>query len=183
MTSTTFRLGFALLLSIISSALFPLQAAGTVARDYLTPKEVAQVKLAQVIDQRIDVFVKAAERRLLVLANPIAAPGNQTAKEVEKWGDLPTGTRVELITDIVNILDAAITNIDDVAARDEKNRLIPKALRKLAGAATRFQTPLVAMLERTQDVNERRALQRAMENVEAILSASSKLPPEEKKTK
>lgn len=181
MMSMFHRLAFAFLLSILSSLAFPLHAASAASRDYLTPKEQEQVKVAQVIDQRIDVFIKAAERRLLVLSNPGDASGKQTQKDVEKWGDLPKGTRVELIMDIANILDAAITNIDDVAMRDEKNRLIPKALRKLAGAAMRFQVQLASMRDQTQDTAERRALEQVADNVQEILSAANKLPPEEKK--
>jgi len=183
MMSKIYRLSFAFLLSILSSAMFPLLAANTAARDYLTPKEVEQVKLAQIIDQRIGVFIKAAERRLLVLANSGQAAGKQTPKDLEKWGDLPEGTRVELIMDVANILDAAITNIDDVAARDEKNRLIPKALRSLAAAVTRFQVQLASMRDQANDASERRALEQVMDNVREILSATGKLPPEEKKTK
>lgn len=173
------RLALALLLLTLSSVL-SLHAAPATSRDYLTPEEVEQVKLAQIIDQRIDVFIKAAERRLLVLSGA-GASSKQTAKEQKIWGDLPKGTRVELIMDIANILDAAINNIDDVAVRDEKNRLIPKALRKLAEAANRIQIQLAAIREQTQDNSEHRAIEEALRNVEEILGASSKLPPEEKK--
>ncbi|HKR02881.1 MAG TPA: hypothetical protein VJT09_19540, partial [Pyrinomonadaceae bacterium] len=116
-------------------------ARSPMARDYLTAKEVERVKEAQILDKRIEVFIKAAERRLLVLtgASATAGSGKQVQKEAERWGDLPQGTRAELIMDIANILDASITNIDDVAARDEHHPLLAKALRKLADAVTRFQ--------------------------------------------
>lgn len=151
------------------------------SRDYLTPKEEEQVKEAQIIDKRIEVFIKAIERRLQVLTGQSAPPGKQAQKEADKWGELPKGTRVELITDIANILDAAITNIDDVALRDEKNPLIPKALRKLADATTRFQTQLTPMSAQAKDEPERIALELVMQNAEEILEAAHKLPPEEKK--
>lgn len=166
---------------IFLSTVLPLNALIAASRDYLTPKEEAQVKQAQIIDQRIDVFIKAAERRLLVLSDPGAASSKQVQKDFEKWGDLPKGTRAELILDVANILDAAITNIDDVATRDEKNRLLPIALRKLADAATRFQANLTSLRERTQETAERRAIERVIENVQEILSAANNLPPEVKK--
>ena len=171
---------FGLLLAVLLSVL-PVGVGGAVSRDYLTPKEEEQVKLAQIIDERIDVFIKAADRRLMVLMNPADAASRQTAKEIEKWGELPKGTRVELIMDVANILDAAIINIDDLAARDEKNRLLPKALRNLAAASTRFQSQMTTMRGQTQDISEHRAIDQVLENVEAILDASARLPAEEKK--
>lgn len=146
-------------------------------RDYLTPKEEERVKEAQILDKRIEVFIKVAERRLLLLTDPAAASSKQVQKDLEKWGELPKGTRVELIMDVANILDAAVTNIDDVAVRDEHNRLLPKALRKLADAATRFQTQLLAMREQIREEQERSAIERVMENVQEILGAANKLPP------
>ena len=104
-----------------------LQAVTLQKRDHLTEKEVDLVKEAQVLDKRIDVFVKAAERRLMVINNSAAANAKQLKKDSERWGELPTGTRAELVSDIARILDEAITNIDDVSTRDERNPLIPKA--------------------------------------------------------
>lgn len=172
-------LAFALLILLATS--LPTFALAPVARDYLTPKEEERVKEAQILDKRIEVFIKAAERRLLVLTDRGAATSKPVQKDLEKWGELPTGTRVELIMDIANILDAAVTNIDDVALRDENNRLLPKALRRLAEAATRFQAQLAPMHQQTQDVTERHAIEKVMENVQEILGAANKLPPPEKK--
>src|SRR4029077_7896121 len=110
------------------------------AREHLTPEEIEQVKDAQVLDKRIDVFIKAADRRMLVLSgsSPDAATAKQLKKDSETWGELPKGSRAELIGDIAGIFDEAITNIDDVSSRDEKNPLIPKSLHKLAAAASRI---------------------------------------------
>ena len=160
-------------------------------RDYLTPQEVDLVKEAQVLDKRTEVFIKAAERRFQVLGVQIQITTiattkqsqKQAQKEAELWGDLPQGTRAELITDIAGILDAAIENIDDVALRDEKNPLVPKSLRKLADAAARFQTELGRMQEQTQDKTERLAIEQALQNVQEILEAAGKLPPAPPPTK
>ena len=105
------------------------------ARDYLTPKEIDLVKDAQELDKRIDVFIKAANRRLVVIKG-LDPNTKEIKKDAEFWGDLPAGTRSELVGDIARILDAAIDNIDDVSYRDEKNPALPRALRKLAGAAS-----------------------------------------------
>lgn len=151
-----------------------------VKRDHLTPLESDQVRAAQILDKRIEVFIKVAERRLLLLSDPNAAANKQVQKDVEKWGELPKGTRTELLTDISKILDEAITNIDDVAARDANNRLLPKALRKLAAAANRFVAQLAPMREQTKDKTEREALEAALENAQSIIEAANKLPPDVK---
>lgn len=171
------RVGCACALLIMLSGLAIIAAHPVAARDYLTPKEEERVKEAQILDKRIEVFIKVAERRLLALTDPAASSSKQVQKDLDKWGELPKGTRVELMMDIYNILDAAVTNIDDVAVRDENNRLLPKALRKLADAATRFQTQLMAMREQIREDQERAALARIMENVQEILGAANKLPP------
>ncbi len=173
--------GLALALLICFSGVQHVLALTPLARDYLTAKEEERVKEAQILDKRIEVFVKAAERRLLVLTDRNAATSKQVQKDSEMWGELPQGTRVELIMDIANILDAAITNIDDVAVRDENNRLLPKALSKLAEAATRFQAQLTPLGQQTQDGAERDAVGQVMGNVQEILDAANKLPPPEKK--
>ena len=54
-----------------------LTAASTFQkRDHLTPQEVDLVKEAQALDKRIDVFIKAAERRVMVINNSSAANAN-----------------------------------------------------------------------------------------------------------
>ena len=111
-------------------------------RDHLTPQEVDLVKEAQILDKRIEVFIKAAERRMMVINNSSAANAKQLKKDSERWGELPTGSRAELVADIAHILDEAITNIDDVSARDERNPLISKSLRKLAQSVNTIMTQL-----------------------------------------
>ena len=176
-----YKVGLASLLLVVLSGVMPTFALSPATRDYLTPKEEEQVKEAQALDKRIEVFIKVAERRLLLLTDQNAASNKQVQKDLEKWGELPKGTRTELIMDIANILDAAITNIDDVAVRDERNGLLPKALRKLADAATRFQSQLTSMREQLQEGPERSALELVMENVQEILEAANKLSAPEKK--
>src|ERR1700752_615623 len=75
-------------------------------RNNLTPQEVDLVKEAQVLDKRIDVFIKAADRRLFVIKGGTAATApnaKQLKKDAEKWGELPTGSRAELVSDIARI--------------------------------------------------------------------------------
>jgi len=148
-------------------------------RDHLTPKEVDLVKDAQELDKRMDVFIKAADRRLLVIAGGTtdAATAKQLKKDSDAWGELPTGSRAELISDIARILDEAITNIDDVSARDEKNPLIAKALRKLAAEATRIVTQIKPFSSQAQGEAEVASFEQLMENADSIVAAANKLPP------
>jgi hypothetical protein len=154
------------------------------SRDHLTSQEVDLVKDAQILDQRIDVFIKAADRRLLVLRGVDAGSAKQLKKDSEKWGELPTGTQDELISDIANILDEAITNIDDVSTRDERNPLIQKALRKLATATTRIVDQLKPLRAQAKSDAQIGSFEQLMENAESIVQAANRLPPPaEKKEK
>jgi acyl-CoA reductase-like NAD-dependent aldehyde dehydrogenase len=157
-------------------------------RDHLTPQEVDLVKEAQALDKRIEVFIKAADRRMLVLNGGATSASAQNAKQLkkdsEKWGELPVGTRAELVADIARILDEAITNIDDVSARDERNPLIPKSLRKLAQAVNTIMEQLKALRGQAKTDAEIASFESLNEGAQSILDAATKLPPEvEKKAK
>jgi hypothetical protein len=153
-------------------------------RDHLTPKEAEVVQEAQILDKRIDVFIRAIDRRMLVLGGAASASSEkQLKKESETWGELPAGTRAELIGDIAKILNEAITNIDDVSARDEKNPLIPKALRKLATAATRTVDQLKPLQAQAKDDAEAYGFELVVKRVEEIVEAAGTLPPPVEKEK
>jgi hypothetical protein len=167
----------ALPLLCLAALIFSSSSGAVQSRDHLTPEEVELVKDAQVLDLRIDIFVKAADRRLLVLTGVDAPSPKQLKKDSEKWGELPSGSRAELLGDIAKILDEAITNIDDVSARDEKNPLIPKALRKLAAGATRIFDQLRPLRDQAKGDAEIARFEELTENAESILEAAKKLPP------
>ncbi|HEU4837282.1 MAG TPA: hypothetical protein VFS90_22820 [Pyrinomonadaceae bacterium] len=153
-------------------------------RDHLTPQEVDLVKEAQALDKRIDVFVKAAERRLMVINNSAAANAKQLKKDSERWGELPTGSRAELVGDIARIFDEAITNIDDVSGRDERNPLIAKSLRKLATAVNTIMSQLKPLSGDAKSDAEVASFELLNEDAQSILEAANKLPPEvDKKAK
>ncbi len=154
------------------------------SRDHLTPQEVDLVKEAQELDKRIDVFVKAASRRVIAI-NGAADPqlSKQLKKDAERWGELPTGSRSELLRDIARILDEAITNIDDVSARDERNPLIPKALRSLGAETMKIVDQLKHMQGQAGSDAEVASFEALFENAESIIEAANKLPPPEEKKK
>ncbi len=164
------------LFSLIIFSQAPSVSAAFAQRDHVTGPEADLIREAQAIDKRTDVFVRAAERRVLVLTDPQAAETKQVKKETEKWGPLPAGSRFELFSDIAKILDEAITNIDDFSNRSPSSELLPKALRKLSDACVR----LVAQLEPLRATSrgaEREPLNKVIEHAETIIEAAKKLPP------
>lgn len=153
-------------------------------RDHLTPQEVDLVKEAQILDKRIEVFIKAVERRVQVLNGVVPATTKKSKKEAELWGDLPTGSRSELVGDIARIFDEAITNIDDVSSRDERNPLVPKALRRLAQSVNEVMAQMRTLRDQAKTEAEIANFEMLNEDAKQILEAANKLPPEvEKKDK
>lgn len=171
--------------------LFPFTAEASVLkgvqdRDHFTELEVEQIKDTQILDKRMGVFIKAIERRLRVLTGTTTDTAKQQKKDAELYGELPSGSRAELIGDIAKILDEAITNIDDVSSRDEKNPLIPTALRLLANEAKRAVEQIRPLQSQAGSEAEAGNIEQVTENAEAILAAANKLPPpvaKEKKSK
>jgi hypothetical protein len=154
------------------------QASTLQQRDHLTQQEVDLVKEAQALDKRIDVFIKAAERRLQVISGATVPDTKQAKKDSERWGELPKGSRAELVTDIARILDEAITNIDDVSARDEHNPLIGKSLRKLAQAVNTIMAQLKPLSAEAKSDADIASFETLNEDAQSILEAATKLPPE-----
>ncbi len=149
-------------------------------REHLTAAEIELVRDTQELDKRTQVFVKAVERRMLVMTDPAAA-AKQAQKDVELWGELPQGTRTQLFSDIGRILDEAITNIDDAAERSPQSTLLAKSLRILAEASQSLLPRLIAKRDAASTEAERDALEQAIENAQTVIEAAKKLPPEEKK--
>ena len=166
-----------LLLTLFIS-LFVGFSAQAQSRDHLTQQEVDLVKEAQILDKRIDVFIKAVERRMMVINNSAAANAKLLKKDSERWGELPTGSRAELVSDIARILDEAITNIDDVSSRDERNPLIAKALRKLAQAVNSTMAQLKPLSTEAKSDAEIASFELLNEDAQSILEAATRLPPE-----
>jgi hypothetical protein len=168
-----------LLISVLLCHASSARAQGG-SRDHLTPEEVELVRSAQVLDVRTFVFTKAANRRLMALTDPTGvASAQQVDKDMKKWGELPKGTRTQLLTDLAKILEEAINNIDEAHRRDPKNSLLPKALTMLAEASTRFLSQLKPMRSQATGA-EREALEQAIENAQLIVEAADRLPADTK---
>lgn len=157
-------------------------------RDNLTNEEDMLVREAQEIDLRMKVFSKVIDRRLAAIGNPNAAESKQSQKDINKdWGALRTGTNTELFYDIQKTLEEAISKIDDVAERDQKNPLFGSAVHILADNCKGWLPQFKIFGKKTSDQQERNAIVNSINSCNQITEASGKVsketPKEEKKKK
>lgn len=159
-----------LLLAVLLFSSLPAHGAAAQKREHLTPEEIEFIRNAQKLDLRTAVFIKAAERRLTLLADPAS---KEVGKDTEKWGELK-GTRRQLFDDVYRILDEAVLNIDDTAQRDPKSALLARSLSKLAAAARGFLPRLSPLRDAAQNPGEREALEEVIEKAEEIIDAAKR---------
>ncbi|HEX7530506.1 MAG TPA: hypothetical protein VF333_05125 [Pyrinomonadaceae bacterium] len=183
-STTSRRRGSGRLLVIVTTlgALFAglLLISGSVSaqtRDHLTDQETELVRFHQELDKRIEVFIKAIDRRFAIINGTAPLVVKKLVKDEPEWGEVPKGTHTELLGDIAGILDEAITNIDDVNHRDEKNPLISRSLRKLTSSAKGYLNQLAVLKNQAKDPDEAAAIDRVADNANQIIEVGSKLPP------
>jgi hypothetical protein len=162
-------------------ATFAIGARATFAqrRDHLTEQEAELVRDNQELDKRIEVFIKAADRRFAIINGLPQTTPKKVKKDDPDWGEPPKGTHAELLSDIADILDEATTNIDDVVRKDAKSSLLHKSLQKLATAANGYMNQLAILKDKTQNEDELAAIERAFDNAKEIAEAGGKLPANE----
>ena len=163
------RLLLAALFAALAALPFTAPAAAQ-SRDHLTPEEVEVIRDNQELDKRTAVFVRAAERRMLAATDPAAA-AKQAEKDREKWGEIK-GSRSDMLYDLSRILEEAVTNVDDVAARTPESPLLRKSLYTLSQAAGKFLPQLLPLRDSAQGEKERDYLERAIETAEEIVEAA-----------
>jgi hypothetical protein len=174
------------LLAALFGTLALFATTATAQRDHLTDAETDLIRFHRELDKRIEVFIKAVDRRFAIINGAAQPATKKQVKDEPEWGDIPKGTRVELLGDIAGILDEAITNIDDVGRRDEKNPMISRSLRKLTNAANGYLAQLNALKSKITDGDEIAAVERVADHANQILDAGKNLPaatPEEEKKK
>ena len=164
-------------LAVCAGILLFAGSASAQTRDHLTGQETELVRFYQELDKRIEVLIKAMDRRFALINHTAQPAAKKLIKDEPDWGDLPKGTRTELLGDIAGILDEAITNIDDVSRRDEKNPLISRSLRKLTAAANGYLAQLAVLKNQAKDVDEQAAIERVADNANDIIAVGAKLPP------
>lgn len=157
---------------------FPAQAQ---RRDFLTEEEIELVRDNQQIDQRIEILVKAIDRRFALLNNQ----PSPISKNSEKWGAEPKGTRTELIWDISKLLQKAVDDIDDLATREgvTESKFFPKAVHALAAAAEKFLPQFRAIFDQQLTDKERGMILNSIDLCNQIIEAAKKIPEEPKKKK
>jgi len=176
MTNPTSLLSKLLVVSTLLAGVIFFGGTAHAQRDHLTDAETELIRFHQELDKRIDVFIKAADRRFAILNGSTQPSTKKTTKDEPDWGDVPKGTRAELLGDIAGILDEAITNIDDVSRRDEKNPQISRSLRKLTNAVNGYLMQLNAMKSKVTNPDETAAIERVADNANQILEAGKNLP-------
>ena len=164
-----------LTLLFIGFQFFAAPNASAQRRDHLTAAEIELIRDEQSVDRRMEVFVKAIDRRFLVLNNN-PAQAKQIEKDAEKWGELPKGDRAELLHDIEKILDESISKVDDVASHDLKSKLLAVAVNILADGANRFIPELKLQLDKAADEKERGSILNSLDFCNQIIEASAKVP-------
>ena len=169
----------ALFLLIFAIFIF-IQSFSAQTRDHLTNEEIELVRDVQTIDGRMEIYVKAIDRRLLVLNNAVSQ-AKQVEKDSKKWGELPTGSRLELLLDIKKILQEAIDKIDDVAAHDAKSELIPYAVHILADGVQRFVPELEKLQATATEKREKGVIADSLEFSNQINEAAAKIAKPAKK--
>lgn len=152
-------------------------------RDNLTFEEIEMIRDEQELDKRMEIYIKAIDRRLMVLKNTTAANTKDTEKDSDKWGALPKGTKAELLSDIRKILDETIDKVDDVYERDPKNDLIPWSVHLLANGVRRFIPELQKLKETTTDPREIGLINSSLDSCEQIIETAAKIPKPDKKPK
>ena len=157
-------------------------------RDHLTDQETELVRFYQELDKRIEVFIKAIDRRFAIINGTTAPAAKKLIKDEPEWGEAPKGTRAQLLGDIAGILDEAITNIDDVSRRDEKSPLLSRSLRKLTASANGYLKQLATLKDKAKDPDELAAIELVEDNANEIIAVGNKLPsptpePDKKKKK
>jgi hypothetical protein len=162
--------------SAIVAVLLLFSGTAQAQRDHLTDAETDLIRFHQELDKRIEIFIKAADRRFAIINGAAQPSTKKLMKDEPDWGEVPKGTHAQLLDDIAGILDEAITNIDDVSRRDEKNPLISRSLRKLTAAANGYLNQLNAMKSKITDADEIAALERVADNANQIVEAGGKLP-------
>ena len=165
------------MLSLCAGILLLAGSASAQTRDHLTDQESELVRFYQELDKRIEVLIKAMDRRFAIINGMAQPSAKKLMKDEPDWGDLPKGTRTQLLGDIAGILDEAITNIDDVSRRDEKNPLISRSLRKLTSSANGYLSQLAALRTKAKDPDEEAAIERVADNANQIIEVGGKLPP------
>ncbi len=180
--------GSVLIASVAVCICFGFVEADGQRRDYMTDEEIELVRDNQEMDLRMAVLVKMIDRRFAVL-NIGVGESQEKIRKSDVWGPPPTGTRLQLLTDIRELLRKATEDLDLAVDRDanalkpetKSGKIFGDGVRKLEHAAKRYLPVLQQVAETPESEAERGQLLNAAELCEEIIAAAGKLPPPVKK--
>lgn len=162
-----------------------VMSADAQRRDFVTEQEAELIRKYQSIDKRIEILIKMIDRRLTVAG--VADIKWRGKKDSDEWGPEPTGSRLELFSDIRRLFQKAVDDIDDVASRSENSTEtnivgsaeFNSAVHKLADAARRLGPVFEQEAERVENPKERGLLLESADLARQVLEAESNLPKEQ----
>jgi hypothetical protein len=156
---------------LMQAAYFSPGLSSQIPGDYLTEEEDNHVREAQKPDERIKVFIKIADRRLLALTGGVVTATDSKAQkkaeeETREWGALPTLSRAELLRHYTRAIGEGMAKLEDAYERNPKSSAIPKALTALRDATDRHLQSLKSLEAAVKDERESAALKDALEQAE-----------------
>jgi len=162
-----------------ASIAYVIDARGSqIPGDYLTEEEDDHVRQAQAPDERVKVFMKIADRRLLAITAPAVAPSvekkdqKKIEEEAREWGALPKLTRAELLQHYARAIAECMNKLEDAYERNPKSSALAKALAHLRGATDKHLQTLRSLAPELKDENETSALRQAVEEAETANKGS-----------
>jgi hypothetical protein len=128
-------------IGIVLQALLALAAAGLPqTKEYLTPKEIAKVQDAQEIDERVKVYMEAAELRLKTSEERL------TGKESQPGDPLEFFSVEDLLDGYYSCLRSVMINLDDAFGKPGANaEKLKKALKSLQSTTQRAEKDLAVL--------------------------------------
>lgn len=130
--------------------------------EYLTEAEIEQVREAQVIDLRIKVFMKIAERRLLLAEEPQAPSAK---KDEADWGRLPPLSQADLLRQYGQAIEEAIINVEEAYDRNPRDERLLKALTIFGEHAARHLQRLESLRPRITEEATRQVLDQVLDDL------------------
>ncbi len=147
-------------------------SAQVIPGDYLTEEEDDHVRQSQRPDERMKIFMKIADRRILALQGerPVD-PSDKKAKEkadqeVREWGVLPKLSREQLLRHYARAVSESIAKLEDAHERNPKDSAIPRALTLLRDSTDRHLPALRALSSDMKGEREMEAMSAALAEAE-----------------
>ncbi len=102
-----FLLRYAFTLASLVTCCILFCAARAQNRDHLTDAESELIRENQQLDKRIEVFIRAIDRRFAIVTGVTQPEPKRKEKDKnqEDWGEQPIGTHAQLLEDVAGILD------------------------------------------------------------------------------